>query len=172
MQIVGIIYINNNAPGLQLAKSYDVTTGKDWREFLNKNIDIVIETTGKQNVLNEIIKATKTFNTIVVPGSVAYIISELFAEKELLLEHIKDQVYYQQLILDNMHNGMIMINNEGYIQFLNERAEQIINVKEEVVLGKHINHVIKDSRLPQVLKNRRQELNQKVILENGRQIIS
>lgn len=172
MQIVGIVDINNNAPGLQLAKSYDVTTGKDWREFLNKNIDIVIETTGKQNVLNEIIKATKTFNTIVVPGSVAYIISELFAEKELLLEHIKDQVYYQQLILDNMHNGMIMINNEGYIQFLNERAEQIINVKEEVVLGKHINHVIKDSRLPQVLKNRRQELNQKVILENGRQIIS
>src|SRR5690625_3641636 len=136
MNIVAIVDIDENAPGLHLAKSHQVATGRNWRNFLSKNIDIVIEATGEQDVLNELIAEAKNFNTIVVPGTVAYIISELFAEKEQLLEHIKDQVYYQQLILNNMHNGIVMINNDGHIQFLNERSEQIINIEKEAALGK------------------------------------
>lgn len=172
MQIIAIVDIDEQAKGLKLAKKQHIATGTHWRQFLTEAIDIIIEATGKQQVLNELLAATKHSSTIVVPGAVAYIISELFVEKETLLEQIKHQMNYQQLILDNMHNGIIVIDEYECVQFLNERAEKIIGIQKSLAKEKHIYEIIKNSRLPQVMKNKRKEVNQKVILENGRQVIS
>jgi len=172
MKIVAIVDVDQKAKGLQLAQKSGIQTGTNWREFLSENIDIIIEATGKEDVLNDLLAATKHLQTIVVPGAVAYIISELFEQKEILLEQIKHQMNYQQLILNNMHNGIIVIDEHERVQFLNERAEKVIGMNKAEVIDKHIYEIIKNSRLPHVMKSHRKELNQKVILENGRQVIS
>lgn len=172
MQIIAMIDIDEQARGLSLAKEHHIPIGKDWMNFLTDDIDIIIEATGEEKVLKDLLKATKHSSTIVVPGAVAYIISELFAEKEILLEQIKHQMNYQQLILNNMHNGIIVIDEAKRVQFLNERAEKIIGIQKKLAIEKHIYEIIKNSRLPHVMKSKRQEVNQKVVLENGRQIIS
>jgi len=172
MRIVAMVDINKDAKGLKLAKQHNILTSHHWQNVLSENIDIVIEATGDHQVLEELLDTTKGMPTIVVPGAVAYIISELFEEKESLLEHIKHQMNYQQLILDNMHNGMIVIDQAEHVQFLNERAERIIGIRKEIAVGNHIYEIIKNSRLPHVMQSRRKELNQKVNLENDRQVIS
>ncbi|HLS06665.1 MAG TPA: sigma 54-interacting transcriptional regulator [Bacillota bacterium] len=172
MRIVAMVDINKDAKGLKLAKQHNILTSHHWQNVLSENIDIVIEATGDHQVLEELLDTTKGMPTIVVPGAVAYIISELFEEKESLLEHIKHQMNYQQLILDNMHNGMIVIDQAEHVQFLNERAERIIGIRKEIAVGNHIYEIIKNSRLPHVMQSRRKELNQKVSLENDRQVIS
>src|SRR5690625_4141769 len=172
MRIVAMVDINKDAKGLKLAKQHNILTSHHWQNVLSENIDIVIEATEDHQVLEELLDTTKGMPTIVVPGAVAYIISELFEEKESLLEHIKHQMNYQQLILDNMHNGMIVIDQAEHVQFLNERAERIIGIRKEIAVGNHIYEIIKNSRLPHVMQSRRKELNQKVNLENDRQVIS
>ncbi|MCF3941718.1 sigma 54-interacting transcriptional regulator [Oceanobacillus alkalisoli] len=171
MKIVAVIDHNDDAPGLALANKLQIQTGSDWRAWVDKSIDIIIEATGDQTVLEELIRSRRE-QTVVVPGSVAYIISELVDEKDVLLEQIKQQSDDQELILNHIRDGMIVIDKEENIQFVNEKAAEIVGHPKDAFIGKHIRHIIKNSRLPNILQTKEKEINQKFPLENGKQIIS
>ncbi|WP_100010713.1 sigma 54-interacting transcriptional regulator [Lentibacillus sediminis] len=171
MEIAAVIDHNKDAPGISLAKKYEIPTGCDWKSWLDKNIDIIIEATGKEQVLKELIKE-RSQNTVVIPGAVAYIISELIDEKEALLGRIKLQMNNQELILNNIRDGMIVINREERIKFVNQSAQRIIGSKKDQLEGRRIMEVIPNSRLPEVLRSERKEVNQKLFLENGKKIIT
>src|SRR5699024_4604327 len=118
-----------------------------------------------EKVLEELFNANH--NAVVIPGTVAYIISELFEEKEILLDRLSTQAINQELILQNIRDGMIVINTEGIIDFVNQSAEKILGIKK-----KNICEVIKNTRLTHVLKSRRKEVNQKLLLENGKKVVA
>lgn len=170
MRVVGIVDKNPHASGLAIAEELGIPTGVDWKDWLHKDIDIIIEATGNERVLQELLEIDHP--AVVIPGTVAYIISELFEEKEGLLDKLQTQTDNQELILHNIRDGMIVINTEGIIQFINDSAEKIVGVEIENFKGKYIGEVIKNTRLPQVLKNRRKEVNQKLLLENGKKVIT
>lgn len=171
MKISAVIDHNQDAKGLTLARELHIKTGSDWREWVDKNIDIIMEATGDETVLKDII-TSKHKNTVVIPGAVAYIISELFDEKNELLEQIKQQSDRQELILNHIRDGMIVIDNQQTVQFVNKQAEEIVGCSREDFLGKHIREVITNSRLPEVLSTQVKEINKKFELNNGKQIIS
>jgi len=171
MEIVAVIDYDQRAKGLQLARKYHIPTSTHWKEWLTQSIDIIIEATGDERVLEELL-AQKESKTIVIPGTVAYIISELFEEKESLLDRVKTEMNNQELILNNIHDGMIVIDNQEVIQFVNKSAEKIMNFAKENVEGKKIYEIIPNSRLPHVLRSQRKELNQKLILNNEKKVIS
>ena len=170
MEIVGIVDINEQASGVSIAQKFGVHVGKDWRDWLHKEVDIIIEATGNEKVLEELFNANH--NAVVIPGTVAYIISELFEEKEILLDRLSTQAINQELILQNIRDGMIVINTEGIIDFVNQSAEKILGIKKKNLSGKYIGEVIKNTRLPHVLKSRRKEVNQKLLLENGKKVVA
>ncbi len=171
MNIVAVIDVDQQAEGLEVAQKYGIEIGHDWKKWIDKDIDIVIEATGKEQILDEIVDK-RNRKTVVIPGSVAYIISELFNEKEALLERIKLQMNNQHLILNNIRDGMIVVNNQGVVQFVNKSAEQIVGLAKKQVEGKYIQTVIPNTRLPKILRNKRKEVNQKLTLDNGKQIIT
>src|SRR5699024_3936888 len=171
MEIVAVIDIDEHAKGLQLATEHHIPIDSHWKNWLYKDIDIIIEATDDEKVFDALLEE-KNNDTIVIPGAVAYIISELFEEKEGLLEEIKIQMNNQKLILNNIHDGMIVINQDEVIQFVNKGAENIIGFVKDEVEGELIQSVIKNSRLPHVLRSQRKELNQKLTLQNGKQVIS
>src|SRR5690606_42109889 len=72
-------------------------------------------------VLNSILKQ-KNERTIVIPGSVAYIIYELFAEKEALLDKLTLQMKNQELMMKHIRDGMIIVDRNGIVQFV--RSEE------------------------------------------------
>ncbi|WP_449355725.1 sigma 54-interacting transcriptional regulator [Virgibacillus natechei] len=171
MKIVGMIDQNIDASGFELAKEYHVPIDTNWKNWIDQNIDIIIEATGDEHVLAEMMEL-RNRNTVIIPGTVAYIISELFDEKESLLERIRLQMNNQELILNNIRDGMIVINNQEIVQFVNKSAERIVARTKEKCEGQHIRDVIPNTRLPQILVSKRKEVNQKLFLENDKKIIT
>lgn len=171
MDIVAVVDIHEDAPGIQLAKQKNIRTGQDWKRWIHENIDIVIEATGDEEVFEELLQE-RSKKTVVIPGSVAYITSELLEEKNNLLSELKRQTNNQELILNSIHDGMVVIDGEEKVTFMNRSAERILGVKKEEGTLKNIQELIPTTRLPQVLKVRRKEVNQKLSLENGRKIVT
>ncbi|TFJ93725.1 sigma 54-interacting transcriptional regulator [Lentibacillus salicampi] len=171
MNVVGIVDVNPRARGLQAAEHYGIPTGTNYDNWVNGRIDIIIEATGNDHVLAQLLEMCSR-KTVVIPGSVACIISELMEEKEELLERLKLQTNNQTLILNNIHDGMIVVNDQEVVQFINKSAERIVGITKEQFVGQDIRHVITDTRLPDVLRSRRKEVNQRLILENDKKIIT
>src|SRR5699024_6203773 len=142
MKIIAVIDQNESANGMNLAQQYSIPTGTDWKDWLDKDVDIIMEATGDKEILDEIIHS-KNKETIVIPGSIAYIISQLDDEKNALLHQTRQQRDNQELILNHITDGMIVINKEQIVQFVNQKAESIVGLKKEKFVGKPIKEIIK-----------------------------
>ncbi|WP_066365654.1 sigma-54 interaction domain-containing protein [Neobacillus fumarioli] len=171
LRVYVVIDRNLNAPGIRLAQKEGIKTGTEWYPFLMDNIDIIIEATGDEGVF-QALRNTKNKKTILIPGSVAFLFSKLMEEKEELLQKHQYESYLQELIFNATSDGMVVINNQGFIILFNRRAEEMMGVKKEQALGKFVGEVIPESRLPVVLKTRRIETNQEMVLGNGLKIIT
>lgn len=171
MEIAAVVDINEDANGLKLARRAKIPVSVDWEPWVHNDIDIIIEATGDDQILEQIIEK-RPRRTVVIPGSVAYIISELLFEKEALMDKVKYQSKNQELILNHIHDGMIVMNKNENIQFINKSAEKIIGKSRKHYIGTHIKELITDSRLPHVLQTQRKEVNQKLTLPNGKKIIT
>ena len=64
-----------------------------------------------------------------------------------------------ELILDSTHDAMIGVNSDGIITLFNKAAERLTEIKSGEALGKHVADVVKDTRLPYILKTGDSELN-------------
>lgn len=171
MKIIAVIDRDKDAKGLKLARTYNIPVDDNWQNWINEDIDIIIEATGKEQVSKELLESSEQ-KTVVIPGSVAYVISELLDEKDELLDKWKSQMNNQEIILNNIRDGMIVINNQGIVQFVNKSAEHIVGFSKEHFEKKDIKDIITKTRLPHVLSSRRKEVNQKLLLENGKKIIT
>ncbi len=65
LTVAAITDVNPHAIGLDKAKSLGIPTGEDWRAFLHKGIDIVIEATGKEKVFEQI-RSARPAHTVVI----------------------------------------------------------------------------------------------------------
>ncbi|MRG86521.1 sigma 54-interacting transcriptional regulator [Salinibacillus xinjiangensis] len=171
LNVSGIVDINPDAPGLELAKQYHVETGTSFKDWLHRDIDIIIEATGNEQVYQEIL-TKKHQETVVIPGAVAFITSQLLDEKEELLSELKNQTKDREFILDAIHDGMIVIDEYFRITFANKSAERILGKKKVEIIDQPVEHIIPTTRLPHVFNVKRKEVNQKLILNNGKKIIT
>ncbi|MBD8070385.1 sigma 54-interacting transcriptional regulator [Bacillus sp. PS06] len=171
MKIVSVIDLNPDAPGRLLAKQWNIPHDSDWRKYLSDEIDIVVEATGDDAIFKEI-RELRGKNTVVIPGAVAHITAQLMEEKEDLIAKLTDESYKHDLIFNSTHDGMIVIDQDCQIILFNKSAEKMTGLKKDQVIGKHILDVIKTSKLPSVLSSRKIEVNQELVLNNGKKIIT
>lgn len=71
-----------------------------------------------------------------------------------------------QKILDSTHDAMIAVDSEGIITIFNHSAELLTGQKYEEVIGRKVEEVIENTRLPIILKTGKSELNQQQPLNN------
>ncbi|MBO0960816.1 sigma 54-interacting transcriptional regulator [Neobacillus sp. MM2021_6] len=166
-----VIDRNEDAPGILLAKEEGIKTGTSWQPFLTKHIDIIIEVTGDDTVFQEL-RETRNKKTVLIPGSVAFLVSKLIEEKEELVAKHQNESYQQELIFNATNDGMVVIDQHGKVILFNKRAEEIMGVKKAQAIGKTVLEVIPSSRLPIILETRRTEANQEMVLSNDRKIIT
>ncbi|KON87112.1 ATPase AAA [Sporosarcina globispora] len=171
LDVKAVVDIDPDAAGLQLAKESGIPVGLEWRRFMDQNIDIIIEVTGNEKVFIDIREA-RGKNTVLIPGSVAFLIAKLLEEKEDLISKFRNETYKHDLIFNSTDDGMIVINKLNEITVFNRSAERMTGVKRKDALGKKINEVITDSMLPRVMETRRFEANQEMTLANGLKIIT
>ncbi|OIU71115.1 sigma 54-interacting transcriptional regulator [Rossellomorea aquimaris] len=171
MKVIGITDVNENAVGLRLAEEWGIPVGKDWKKFLDDSVDIVIEVTGDLQVFEDV-REERGRNTVLIPGSVAFLISKLLEEKEDLIGQLTSESFKRDLIFNSTDDGMVGIDSKGIVMLFNKSAERMIGISSEAVIGKHINEVIPESKLTTTLETRRTEINKEVVLKNGLKIIS
>ncbi len=73
--------------------------------------------------------------------------------------------YSLGFILDSTYNGIVAVDKNGYVVFINESAMKLLNIKDDVV-GKYIQEIIPESKLPAILRTGVAELGQKILLNN------
>jgi PAS domain S-box-containing protein len=171
MKVIAVADLNENASGILLAKELGIPVGTDWRQFLNDSVDIVIEVTGEQKVF-ENIRDKRGKNTVIIPGSVAFLISKLLEEKEDLIHQLTSESFKRDLIFNSTDDGMVGIDDQGNVMLFNKSAERMIGKDQEDVMGLHISDVIPESKLTTTIETRRTEIHQEVVLDNGLKIIS
>jgi PAS domain S-box-containing protein len=171
LDVKAVVDINPDAPGILFAKREGIKTGPDWRHYLSEKIDVIFDVTGNKEVFTALRNA-RSKDTVLIPGSVAFLIAKLFEEKEEYIEKFRNETYKRDLIFNSTDDGMVGIDNQCRIILYNKSAEKIIGFPQEEAIGKHIYEVIPKSRLPRVLQSRRAETNQEQLLENGLKIIT
>ena len=76
----------------------------------------------------------------------------LFEEKNNYIQIIDNKKMMQELILNSIEEGMIGINEQGIVNFLNKSAAKMTEVSAEEAIGKHVYDVISQSELPKVFE--------------------
>src|SRR5208283_3174538 len=86
--IVGIADNNSAAPGLEMAKRLNIFTTSNFRELLDKSPDIVINVTGREDLLQEFLKY-KSPSTKIIDGESARLIWDLVEKRRQANEEVK-----------------------------------------------------------------------------------
>src|SRR5690625_4618393 len=164
MKIVAVIGGNSSSQIVKLVQALDIPFGDSLKKWLDEDIDFILETTGDQQSINYI-QNHKGNSTLLIWRSVL----------EKLLPYVNElytRINNQELILNNIEDGLIVINNSEHVQLINEAASNIVGVNKEEATGQLIKEIIANSKLPDVLQNQLKEVNKKMTLANGKQIIS
>ncbi|KJE26521.1 sensory box protein [Geobacillus kaustophilus] len=170
-EVVAVVDVDAHAPGLQLAKKWGIAAASDWRPWMAEPLDLIIETTGKADVLEEIRRRAPEGANI-VPSAVARMMADLVEEKEKLIAELKSEAARRALIFHSSHDGMIVVDEYACITDMNPSAAELLEVDKDKVIGKHILTVLPSSGLPRVLETRQTEFHQEVELANGKKLIT
>jgi len=133
-----IIDKNLQAPGIRIAKKQGIPYGNDWRTFINKEIDIIIDVTGDEQVYQELQQFKEDF--IIVPGSIAEMIVHLFKEKEQLIRELQSETIKGDVmlkaIIHSSNDAISVVDENGNGILINPAYTRITGLTEEDVLGK------------------------------------
>ncbi|TCP59604.1 PAS domain S-box-containing protein [Tumebacillus sp. BK434] len=159
VQVIGIVDIEASAPGLALGRELGIATGVQFADFLDEQVDVVIEATGDPGV-NRLINELKGKHTTLVPGAIASLMMHLMLEKEALIHQLKVSRSELDIVLNSTHDAMIAINAEGVIALYNTAAERLTGIPAQAMIGRMASEAVPNSRLHVVLQSGEPELNQ------------
>ncbi|SIQ31811.1 PAS domain S-box-containing protein [Peribacillus simplex] len=169
--IVCMADTNESAEGMLAAKERRIPTVTDWSMGLERDLDIIFDTTGDPSVHKKI-KRDMGEQTILIPGSVALIMTKLFEEKNRLISKLENTSAKMDLILNTTSEGMVVIDHEGFIIMFNDSAERASDTKREDVIGRHIKDFIPSTGLLRVMQTNQKEVNREITLSNGMELIT
>ena len=76
------------------------------------------------------------------------------------LSSLREKTEMLELILDNIYNGVMVTDPEGYVKFFNTPYGQYLGVDPKQQIGKHCTQVIENTRMHIVAKTGKAEINQ------------
>ncbi|MEW8972265.1 MAG: sigma-54-dependent Fis family transcriptional regulator, partial [Mesobacillus sp.] len=117
--VVAVVDINPDAPGIIAAQKAGIQTGSDWHKYISDQLDIIIEVTGEDDVFKEL-RDARGKNTVLIPGSVAFLLATLLEEKEELIKTLRKITYEHDLIFKSSGDGMVVLNTEGIVTLFNK----------------------------------------------------
>lgn len=171
LQTIAVVDIREDAPGIIEARKAGIKTGSNWRDFLQEPLDMVFDVTGDRAVFDELL-ASLSKNTILIPGGIAEIIVRLLQEKDYYIQKLQSFSHRQQIIFNSIEEGMISVNPEGIITFFNQSAERMMGISNEEAIGKHYSAVIHDQGVERVLETGIAEINQELLLDSGKKLVT
>ncbi|MCT4606165.1 MAG: sigma 54-interacting transcriptional regulator [Marinisporobacter sp.] len=79
---------------------------------------------------------------------------------------------YFDAIMNNILDALLAIDKDGKVILMNQRAEKLLDIKKEELLGKHIHQIIPHCRLPIIIKTGEEERDQYICINKRQYKIS
>lgn len=139
LEVKLVIDTDVDAQGVRLANELRIKVDTDWRPYLIDGIDIIIDVTGHEEVYRAIQKE-KNENTVLVPGSVAYLITKLVEEKEDLISKFQNETYKFDTMLgaviQSSEEAISVVDEHGKGIIINPAYTKLTGLTREQVIGK------------------------------------
>lgn len=171
LELMGIADINPKAPALEKARELGIASKEKFKDFQKDLFDIVINVSGSNDVQRQLENHFPA-STVVIPGSIANFIVKLIDEKEHFINKLSVESHKQNIIFNSIEEGMIGIDRESHIIFMNRSASRMLEKYAKDAIGKHIHELISSSELPRIYETGRTELNRELQLKNGLKIVT
>lgn len=163
MKIIAVIKVGQAEHALKLAESLHIPVTDALTPLLGEEVDYIFETTGNEKLIKNI-KEQKYNHSTIVSAPILQMIAPFTNE---FSQHIGSL----ELLLNTIRDGLIVIDAHESIQLMNKAAAKIMETDSYDAIGQPIRSIVKNSRLPKVLQNHQKEVNQKLTLENGKEIV-
>ena len=140
VNIIGVCDINPEAEGLVLAKKLGIYTTNNFQDlFKLKNLDSIIELTGKEDVLLDIIRF-RPKEIGVIEHNIGRLLRSLFEVNQQLKsaeEQLAFEKQFSDFLIHQSTAAIVIINTDFTIVELNEPYLKAVNKSKEEVIGKH-----------------------------------
>jgi PAS domain S-box-containing protein len=136
LEIVGIIDINNQAPGIKLAQAINIETSTHYDDFLDQDLDVVINVTGQKEVMEDLKCKLQGRETVLIDGASAKFLWSLLEEREAQGAVLRNAFHRLSFHIEHTPMGAIEWDREFRITAWNPSAEKIFGFKREEVIGR------------------------------------
>ncbi len=152
VKIVGIVDIDEDAPGVKLAKKFGIAHSNSIKDMLEKKTDLIIEVTGSNRV-SEDIKLYNIHNAETMRSSAAKLMTILVSHEEKLtgqlemqMSEIRNISYVTEESVMKMHDSITQTTalSDTLTQFANRT---ISHVKETDQIIKFINKITQQTNI-------------------------
>ncbi|MEJ2657805.1 MAG: ATP-binding protein [Desulfobacterales bacterium] len=138
VNIVGVCDINPEAEGLVLAKELGIYTTNNFQDlFKIKNLDSIIELTGKEDVLLEIIRL-RPMDVGVMEHNIGRLMRKLF-EVDQRLRSAEEQLVFEKnfsdFLIQQSTAAIVILNTDFEIVETNDPYLKAVNRSREEVIG-------------------------------------
>lgn len=171
IKVIGVVDVVPDAPGMIEAKKQGIPVGHEVEPFLHLSPDLILEVTGDPKMYPKLMEL-KPVKTLVISGETAKLILQLVVEKERWFQAWRQRQQELEAIINSTHDGMIAVNQDGKITLFNKAAARMTGVQISEALGRFVREVIPNTRLDVLLKSGIPELNQKLQLPTGIEIVT
>lgn len=184
----GIMVVDENGSIIMTNPSGDKILNINYNEVVGKNVRDVLPNSYIPNVLqdNEPRLGLKqlyndkiifvNITPIVIEGKLKGAVSMF--EDVSNLEKIKSELYEVkelkerlQLILENVHDGICFVNENGVVTYINKAYSNLLNEREENILGKNIFDISPNGVKSRVLKSGQSVLGHVEVMEDEKTLI-
>ncbi|MFZ0075279.1 sigma-54-dependent Fis family transcriptional regulator [Exiguobacterium sp. RIT452] len=124
LTVIGVVDSNEQAAGIKLAKRGQIRVETTWTAFQGTDIDFIIDATGEQGVLEQLIQFFP--QAAVLPGEFVRVLLERLAEKERMLEAI---IYCTS-------EAISVADQAGETMLINPAYTRMTGYTEQDVIGK------------------------------------
>ncbi len=138
LELVSIAEVDDNAPGLKLARQMGIPITRNYQDFAKmKDLDLVINVTGDPSVSKYLGKEKKGSQEI-LGGVSAKLLWNLVYNLKCREEDLNSTKEYLENILENSADIIITTSLEGKIVSFNKGAERILAYKRKEIIGKNV----------------------------------
>jgi transcriptional regulator with PAS, ATPase and Fis domain len=130
----------------------DILPDLDLKPALSEGL-IKVGLKSKYDEITTITNITPLINEDIIVGAVA-IFQDLTDLEQIAreLETVKALNKTLDTVLNIIYDGIIVIDENGYVTLCNRVFNEFLNMPQEKIVGKHITEIMKDSRLHNVAK--------------------
>jgi len=140
IQVEGIVDIDENAPGLLLAKDLNIYNTNNIKNIFQKKLDILIEATGSHRVMEDINKYN-TNNVSIMCSEAANLMMHLVENEEKLIKKIEKQIVEVEKVSDITKKNVSSMNESimNSVELSNTlnafaaRTMNLVNETDEII---------------------------------------